>query len=88
MKKFVNIIVLILAILIIIFAVQNYMVTTVKVFFWNINGSLSIILLLVLLIGYLIGYFSCLPLVFRRRKQIKEMEKKLKIIEGKNNTEG
>lgn len=51
-----TIIVLILIILFIIILIQNTQVTTVQLFFWKISMSRIILICLLMLIGFIIGF--------------------------------
>lgn len=47
---------LVLAILIIIFLIQNTQVVTLRLYFWKISMSQIILIPLVLILGFIIGY--------------------------------
>ncbi len=51
-----HIIILLISILIIILIIQNLFFTTLKLFFWELKLPLAILILVVLLLGFFIGY--------------------------------
>ena len=90
MKKFMNIIAIVILVLLVIFVILNIKIVSIKLFFWNVEGSLSIILFIVLLLGIISGYILALPQIFKKRKQIKELRSQIKDKPGmssENNTE-
>jgi len=48
-----------LAVLFIIFLVQNTQVVTLRLYFWKISMSQIILIPLVLILGFIIGYIVC-----------------------------
>ena len=50
---------IILAVLLIIFLVQNTQVVTLRLYFWKISMSQIILIPLVLILGFIIGYIVC-----------------------------
>ncbi len=56
MKNFKFIAGLVVAILFLIFLVQNTAVVTVRLYFWEIPMSQIILILLLLILGFLLGY--------------------------------
>jgi len=49
----------VLAVLFIIFLVQNTQVVTLRLYFWKISMSQIILIPLVLILGFVIGYIVC-----------------------------
>jgi uncharacterized integral membrane protein len=49
----------VLAVLFIIFLVQNTQVVTLRLYFWKISMSQIILIPLVLILGFIIGYIVC-----------------------------
>ncbi|OJX39632.1 MAG: hypothetical protein BGO78_05075 [Chloroflexi bacterium 44-23] len=79
---------LLIALLAVIFAVQNTALVTVSFFVWDFNNSLAIVLLLTLFTGVLISILMSTPGWFKHkitltnaRKKIKELESKLVKVE-------
>jgi putative membrane protein len=82
---------LIIAIIAVIFALQNAITITVSFFFWQFDGSLALILLLTLALGFLISFFATLPALIRRswtiagqKRRINTLEKQLVEAETKS----
>jgi uncharacterized integral membrane protein len=69
---------LILALLILIFALQNNKPVEVHFFFARFSISLAILIFLVFVIGALLGVLTSLPDMRRKSKQIDELKKKIK----------
>lgn len=81
---------LLIAILAVIFALQNITPVTISLFFWEVSGSLSLVLLLALGIGVLIGLLIMAPSAIRHRmaasglrKQQAKLEKELEALQQK-----
>ena len=75
---------LVIAILAVIFALQNSMIVTISFLAWEATASLSLVILITLAIGALIGYLVLVPSVIKRslaasnsRKRIGALEKEL-----------
>lgn len=51
-----HIIILIISLLLVILILQNLSSTVVKLFFWELNLPLTVLILVVLLLGFFIGY--------------------------------
>ncbi len=67
-----------LALLVTIFAVQNYQVTPIQFLFWQVEGSLALVLMLTLILGILIGVLLMLPGSIRRRLEVAGLKRSLK----------
>ena len=74
----------VIAILAVIFALQNSMTVTISFLAWEATGSLSLVLLITLAIGVVIGLLFLAPSTIRRsftassqRKRIGSLEKEL-----------
>ena len=50
---------IVLAVLFIIFLIQNTQVVTLRLYFWKISMSQIILIPLVLILGFIIGYIVC-----------------------------
>lgn len=68
------IITIIAAVLLVVFAVQNSEVASLKLFFWEIQMSLALMLLFLFILGAGFGYFFHI-LVLRRKKKRAQLEK-------------
>lgn len=67
------IITLIGIVLIVILAIQNSGVSSLTLFFWNIDMSLSLMLLIVFLLGLISGYILHFSLGLKRKRGNKEI---------------
>lgn len=67
---------LLLAILAVVFALQNPQTMDVNLLFFKTQGSTALILMLTFGFGVLVGLLSTLPNQLRTRKKLKELEKK------------
>jgi len=78
----VMIILLILAILLVIFTLQNAFGVTITVFFWKIDDApLVLVLLCCLLLGYLLAAFYFYPRLLKLKKDYKKAVKSGKKLE-------
>lgn len=75
---------LVIAVIAVIFALQNTMTVTISFLAWEITGSLSLVLLITLAIGALIGLLVLAPSAIKNtiaisnhRKRIGALEKEL-----------
>jgi len=75
---------LVIAVIAVIFALQNTATITIGFFAWQVTGSLSLVLLVTLAIGILIGLLFLAPSTVKRsfqvsghRKRITSLEKEL-----------
>lgn len=73
---------LIIAVVAVIFALQNIAAVTVSLFFWHINGSLALVLLVTLAAGVLISLLASAPGAISRRWTISNLKKKLAAAES------
>ena len=73
---------LFIAILAIIFAVQNNSMTGVSFFVWDFEGSLALILLIAMAAGALISFFVSLPTNVKVRWTVRNQKKKLAELEA------
>jgi putative membrane protein len=72
---------LIIAVIAVIFALQNAMIVTISFFVWKITGSLSLVLLVTLAIGALIGLLVLLPAVIKNSFQVSGHRKRIGSLE-------
>lgn len=75
---------LIIALVLVLFAVQNSTVITLTFIAWTFEASIAFILALTLTAGILVGVFLCIPTWWRKarenrtqRKRVQELEKQL-----------
>lgn len=81
MKILYLVFVLVVAILAVIFAAQNSAVVAISFFTWSASGSLSLVLILTLSLGILIGLLIMAPSVFKRWFQSSGLRRRLKRLE-------
>jgi uncharacterized integral membrane protein len=68
---------LVIAIAAIIFALQNAIPITVVLGVWQVEGSLALVLLLTLAVGFLIGLLVSMPTIFKRSWRVSHSKKKI-----------
>lgn len=75
---------LVIAIIAVIFALQNTAAVTISFFAWEVGGSLSLVVLVTLVIGVLVGWLFVAPSLVKhsfqgsgQRKRIGELEKEV-----------
>ena len=73
---------LFIAILAIIFAIQNNETTTVSFFLWDSEGSLALVLLISMAVGALISLLASLPSNIKSRWTIRSLRKKTTELES------
>lgn len=66
-----------------IFAVQNIAPTAIQSLFWNVTGSLALILMVTLSLGILIGLMLMIPAAVRGRIQTAEFRRSIKSHEAR-----
>ena len=74
---------LIAAILLVILVLQNTQVTSIRIFFWSIDAPLMLMLFLVTLLGALITWLLSFPGTMRRKKEHREANRKIQVLESK-----
>ena len=68
---------LLLAIVAVIFALQNPQPMDVNLLFFRTEGSTALILILTFSLGIIVGLLSSLPSRLRTRRQLKELQKQV-----------
>lgn len=79
--RFALVLSLLIAILAVVFALQNPQMMEVNLLFIETQGSTALVLIVTLGIGILVGLLSTLPGRIRDRRTIKSLEKKLKSVQ-------
>lgn len=74
--------ILLIVILVVIFALQNAAVVPISYLFWDLEGSLALILLLALVIGAIIGLLVAVPTFIKNRRRISKQEKEIDELEA------
>ncbi len=72
---------LIIAVIAVIFALQNTAAVSVSFFVWQFNQSLALVLLLAAFVGVIIGLLTILPGSIRARWQLAARNKKIASLE-------
>jgi uncharacterized integral membrane protein len=73
--RFALILSLLLAVLAVVFALQNPGYTDVNVGAWQIHGSTALVLMVTFGLGVLVGILATLPGVIRHRRRVKGLER-------------
>ncbi len=81
MSTFLLIIALLIAIVAVIFALQNTALIMVSFFAWQFEQSLALVLLLTVILGVLIGVLTILPGSIRSKWRLSSQKKKLDALE-------
>lgn len=66
---------LVLAVLAVVFALQNPGFTDVSLGAWDIRGSTALILMVTFGVGVLVGLLATVPTLVRRKRRIKQLER-------------
>lgn len=70
------VILLILAILLVIFTLQNSGSVQLKLFFWPVDVPLVLLILVSMLLGYLLPHFSYLPRIWSLKRELSRARKR------------
>ena len=79
--QFFIVLALLIAIAIVLFAVQNSAIVTVSFLLFHYNGSLALILVLVFASGLLAGILISLPSLLRKSAEVREQKRRIKQLE-------
>lgn len=76
-----------IALMAVVFALQNADPVTVKLYFWELrNTSLALILIMTLLIGAIAGILFLAPGIYKRNQTISGLKKKISDLEKRPGT--
>ncbi len=81
MAIFYLIMALLIAVVAVIFALQNTLVITISFFVWKVTGSLSLVLLITLAIGVVIGLLVLAPSAINKTIQVSGHRKRIGALE-------
>lgn len=81
MKTAYIIFVLLVAVIAVVFALQNSAQTTLSLLAWSTTGSLSLVLIITLVIGFILGMLVMVPSVHKRGKLSSGLKKKITAME-------
>lgn len=70
-----------IAISAIVFALQNPFPVTVNLGFWQLEGSLALVLVFTLAVGFLVGLLVAMPTIIKRSWKIANQKKKIADLE-------
>jgi uncharacterized integral membrane protein len=73
---------LFIAILAIVFALQNAIPVTITFLVWKLDSSLALVLLVALAVGVLISFLATLPSLFRGRWTVSSQKRQVKRLEA------
>ena len=76
-----TIIAVLIALLAVIFALQNAQTVMVKLYFWDLSASMALMMLITLLIGMASGMLVLFPNIYRKNSSIKSHSRKIKELE-------
>ncbi len=75
------IVALLIAAIAVIFALQNTMLVTISFFTWTVTGSLSLVLLITLALGVVIGLLVLAPSAIKNTIQVSGHRKRISALE-------
>jgi uncharacterized integral membrane protein len=75
------IIAIVVALLAVVFALQNSQTVLVKLCFWEFNSSMALMMLVTLTIGIASGMMTLIPTIYRKNSSIKSNRKKISELE-------
>ena len=76
--QYLLIVALIIAIISVVFALQNAVVIPVSLLFWEVRSSLALVLLVTLGSGIVVGLLAMAPSFIKRSIKISQQQKKIK----------
>ena len=72
-----------LAVLTVVFALQNPIPVSVAFFGWGFEGSLALVLLLTFALGVLVSFLISIPAILKRRSAVSNQQKKIDELENR-----
>jgi putative membrane protein len=76
---------LIIAVIAVIFALQNTLTVTISILFWQFHGSLALVLLLALVVGAAISFLASMPTLVRGQWSMRKLRKQALELESNLN---
>jgi len=76
-----TIIAIIIALLAVVFAMQNAKPAEVTLFFWDFSSSMALMMLITLVIGIISGMLTLFPTIYRKNSSIKSHSKRINELE-------
>lgn len=81
-----TIIAVIIAVLAVIFALQNSQDAILTIYFWQVNLSLALLIILTLVVGIAVGMLLLVKRILNDKGTISELKKKIVFLESPKNT--
>lgn len=81
MKTVYIIFVCLVAVLAVVFALQNSAAITVTFFAWSLSASLSLLLIVTLVMGFFLGMLIMVPSIFRRKRANTGLKRQVSALE-------
>ena len=78
---------LLLAIFLVIFTLQNSASVAIRVFLWNVNVPVVVLILVCLLVGYLLPHFSYIPKIWKLKSELSRTRKEKEELEKSTETQ-
>ncbi len=79
--RFFIVLALLIAIAIVVFALQNSSLVTISFLAFHYNGSLALTLVIVYTLGVLAGILISIPPLFRKSSELREQKRRVKQLE-------
>ena len=79
--QFFIVLALVIAIAIVLFAVQNSVIVTVSLLSFHYDGSLALILVVVFTLGLFVGILISVPSLVRKSSDVREQKRRVKQLE-------
>lgn len=79
--RFFIVLALLIALAIVLFALQNSAIVTVSFLSFHYNGSLALILVIVFTLGLLAGILISIPSLLRKNSNLREQKRRVKQLE-------
>ena len=76
-----TIIAILIALLAVVFALQNSQIVMVNLFFWDFSSSMALMMLITLVIGIVSGMLTMFPTIYRKNSAVKSHNKKIMELE-------
>lgn len=76
-----TIIAVVIAILAVVFAVQNSQDAILKLYFWQVNFSLALLIIITLVVGIAVGMLLLMKGILNDKNTISELKKKIVLLE-------
>ncbi|MGQ4648359.1 lipopolysaccharide assembly protein LapA domain-containing protein [Lyngbya aestuarii] len=85
MRLFLVILGVVIAVTAILFALQNSVITTIVFGIWRVEGSLALVLLLTMAVGFSVGILALIPTILQKNWKIANHKKRITELEKDSN---